>query len=129
MSTKKLLCDKIEFAPANYISSIDGDEITFKSGKSFEQLNIRMGLFDEKLKSVTAGDNIIQTLDFSCIGDSTLANLLLNPGIFRLTFSDSVQFILGSLGNPVRCTKITSTARTLKMVFFRNTTEFEKTFA
>ncbi len=119
MSTKKFVCDKIEFAPVYYISSIADQVVTFESAKSFEKIIIRSGMFKEELKQSEAGDLVKQTLNFSCISDISVIDLLKTPGVFRLTFSDSETKVFGSLDNPVRFSSLIVAGRTKKIAHER----------
>lgn len=126
MNLKNVICDSVEFAPRNFIESIDGNDVTFYSGKDFERIVTRNGVFNESSKTENAGKMITQTLLINCEGEDSRANLFDIPGIFRLTFVNGDILIWGSLVNPVRSKTNNSEDLFLNITFERAYNAFQK---
>ena len=102
MSTKILLCDKIERLPF-YSAENDGNGIPVpKAGKAWIIINEANGQFVED--SNLSGSLVIQKLDLVCELSPDESNTIRDvPHIFRIQFSDGSTHIWGSTKIPVTC--------------------------
>jgi hypothetical protein len=127
MGTKILICDKIEYIPSTYVTSIDGEDVVLNEGKSFSSLELQSGKFTEETQNGDGGDLATQKLNVDTdilLSESVLLKNM--PHIFRLYFSDGETKIWGSLNNPVSCHSMTRTKSNTSFSFERksNISEF-----
>lgn len=125
MATKKLVCDKVEFANLNMISSIDDQVVTFNAGYDWIDIKTRRAEISETLVDSEAGQSVNQSLSFAMAVDSSNLNLIKKPSVYRITLNDGTQFVWGSLDQPVRIVGLRDSLESGSTEVVRKAQDFE----